>query len=41
MPSARFYTPIKIVSYVVLLLMLLAMGYSFVMAVTYWSGIGV
>lgn len=41
MPRARFYTPLRILSYGVLLLMLAAMIYSFVMSLTYWGGIGV
>lgn len=41
MPRARLYTSVKAISYLVLLLMLAAMIYSFVMSVMYWSGIGV
>lgn len=41
MSRTRLYGPLKILSYVVLLLMLTAMIYSFVMALTYWGGIGV
>ena len=41
MNGAGFYTPIKIVGYVILLLMLIAIGYAAYMTLKYWAGIGV
>jgi hypothetical protein len=35
------YTPLKILSYVVLLLMLAALAYSIGISVIHWAGIGV
>ena len=41
MTGAGFYTTIKIVGYVVMLLMLVAIGYAAFIALKYWAGIGV
>jgi hypothetical protein len=41
MSRVRFYTPLRIVSWVVLLSIVVAMVYAFVMSLRYWSGIGV
>ena len=41
MPRVRLYHSVKVLSWVVLLLMLVALVYSVVMSVRYWSGIGV
>jgi hypothetical protein len=41
MNGAGFYTPIKIVGYVILLLMLIAIGYAAYITLKYWAGIGV
>jgi hypothetical protein len=41
MPRAALFRSVKILSWVVLLLMLTAMGYSVFTSIRYWSGIGV
>ncbi len=41
MTGAGFYTTMKIVGYVVMLLMLVAIGYAAFIALKYWAGIGV
>jgi hypothetical protein len=41
MNGAGFYTPIKIVGYLILLLMLIAIGYAAYITLKYWAGIGV
>lgn len=41
MTGAGFYTTMKIVGYVVMALMLVAIGYSAFIALKYWAGIGV
>ena len=41
MTSAGFYTTMKIVGYVVMLLMLVAISYAAFIALKYWAGIGV
>jgi hypothetical protein len=35
------YAPIRVVSHVILLLMLAAIGYAAYIAIIYWTGIGV
>ena len=39
--SARYYTPLKIVGYVVLALMAVAILYAGYITLTHWTGIGV
>ncbi len=41
MHGARYYTPLKIVGFVVLALMAVAVIYSAYITVTHWTGIGV
>jgi hypothetical protein len=41
MTSAGFYTTMKFVGYLVMALMLVAMGYAAFIALKYWAGIGV
>lgn len=41
MSRVRLYTPLRIVSWVVLLSIVVTMAYAFVMSLRYWSGIGV
>ena len=39
--GSAYYAPIRIVSYVILLLMLAAIGYSAYISILHWDGIGV
>jgi hypothetical protein len=41
MHGAQFYMPLKIVGYVILLLMLAAIGWGAYITLTHWAGIGV
>ncbi len=41
MEPKRLFGPIKILSFVVLLLMGVAIIYAFAIGITYWTGIGV
>lgn len=41
MSGAPYYTPVKIVGYVVLVLMAAAIVYAGYITLTHWSGIGV
>jgi hypothetical protein len=41
MHGAQFHTPIKVVSYLVLLLMVAAIGWGAYIALKHWAGIGV
>ncbi|HEX6994450.1 MAG TPA: hypothetical protein VF339_09940 [Gammaproteobacteria bacterium] len=41
MPRAALFRSLKVVSWVVLLLMLVALGYAVFTSLRYWSGIGV
>jgi len=41
MQEQQFYSPLKILSFVVLLAMASAIIYAFIIAVKYWNGIGV
>jgi|GEM_PF-2292837 len=41
MPRAAFFKSVRAVSWIVLLLMLVAIGYSVFTSIRYWSGIGV
>jgi len=41
MRSTAFYPPLKIFSYLVLLLMFAAIGYGAFITITNWAGIGV
>ena len=35
------YAPLRVVSHVILLLMIVAIGYAAYIAISYWTGIGV
>ena len=39
--DSAVYTPVRIVSYVILLLMIAAIGYAAYISILYWDGIGV
>jgi hypothetical protein len=39
--DSAYYTPVRIVSYVILLLMIAAIAYSAYISILYWDGIGV
>lgn len=39
--DSAFYTPVRIVSHVILLLMIAAIAYSAYISMLYWDGIGV
>jgi hypothetical protein len=41
MNGERFFAPLRIVSFVVLLVMLVAIGYAGWISLSHWSGIGV
>lgn len=41
MREASWFPVVKVLSWLVLLLMLVAAGYTFAIIVTHWSGIGV
>lgn len=41
MHGAALYTPLKLLGFVVILLMFVAIGYAAYISVRYWAGIGV
>ena len=41
MHISAIYTPIKVLSFAVILLMFVAIGYAAYISIRYWSGIGV
>lgn len=41
MQDSKLFMPLKLVSYLVLLAMLAAMGYAIAISLMHWSGIGV
>lgn len=41
MRDSRFFPPFRLLSYLVLLLMLAAAGYTITISIMHWSGIGV
>lgn len=41
MQEKKFYAPLRLLSYGVLLLMAAAIGYAFIITLVYWTGIGV
>ena len=41
MQQSKLFAPLKILSYVVLLIMLVSAGYTLAISLVHWSGIGV